>query len=305
MRRVGWVALVALVSVVPAACGSDAGDEAPANALADEAITVASFDFAESELLGELYSQALEHGGYQVRRAFGIGPREVVSPALAGGLVELVPEYAGTALRFMSLGVNAPSSDVDGTHAALVSTLQQRPIVALAAAPGQNANAFVVTKETAERDGLRTLSDVRKVASQLTFGGPPECPIRPLCLGGLEKVYDLSFAEVLTLDVAGPRTREALQDGDVDMALLFSTDPAIGTGDLVQLEDDRGLQPAENVTPLVRTEVVERWGQPVVDIIDQVSARLTTSALRQLNARVIGQAPPTVAAAWLHEQGLA
>ena len=170
-----------------AACGSSSPTpDRTATALGDDAITIGAFDFAESELLGELYGQALEHRGFAVQRAFGIGPREIVAPALARGLLELVPEYAGTALTFFSLGAAMPSADVATTHSALQQAVGPRHLTALAAAPAQNANDFVVTSETAQRDGIHSLTDVARVASQLTFGGPPECPRAPALPGRAE-----------------------------------------------------------------------------------------------------------------------
>ena len=130
--------------------------------------------------------------------------------------------------------------------------------------------------------------------------------VEALCLAGLQRVYGLKFDEVVSsLDAGGPVTHQALDDGYVDVALLFSTDPAIDDPDLVELSDDRRLQPAENVTPLVRKEVVERWGSKLVGVIDSVSAQLTTDELRQLNARAAGGDVADVAAAWLEEHGLA
>jgi osmoprotectant transport system substrate-binding protein len=261
---------------------------------------VASFDFAESEVLAEIYSQALEGRGVAVRRAFHLGPREFVAPALAAGMVELVPEYAGTAVQFRSIGATVPPQDASRTHDALVARLDGTRVRALAAAPAQDTNTFVMRRALAEREGVRKLSDLAVTAPRLTLAGPPECPTRPACLSGLEKTYGLRFQEFVPLDAGGPLTREALKNGNVDVAMLFTTDPAIEDDDIVELADDRGLQPAENVTPLVRQEVVDRWGAMVVEAIDDVSRRLTTDALRQLNARVATGTPVNVVAAeWL------
>jgi len=292
--------------VAVSGCGTAAIDHSTVTALGDDAITVGSFNFGESEVLAEIYSQALEAGGYDVERAFRLGTREFVAPALAEGLVELVPEYAGTALQFLSLGHDRVAADVAATHAALVRAAAASGITVLAAAPAQDANTFVVTQATADRWGLRTVSDLAPVAAGMTFGGPPECPGRDLCLAGLEHVYHLSFDAFLALDTGGPLTRQALADGYADVVVLFTTDPAIATGELVALEDDRGLQPAENVTPLIRTEVVDRWGDDVVDRIDLVSRRLTTGDLRGLNAELLkpGATVRRVAAAWLEAEGL-
>ncbi len=222
-------------------------------------------------------------------------------------MIEFLPEYAGTALQFVSLDANSAAFDVTETHDALARELMARDVTTLAAAPAQDANAFVVRRETAERFGLQRLSDVARVASQLTFGGAPECPSRPLCLVGLEEVYGLKFEEFVALDVGGPLTRDALRDGVVDIALLFTTDPAIASSDLVQLEDDRGLQPAENVTPLVRTPVLTDSGPQLARAVDAVSERLTTGALRLLNlqATIDNDAIALVASRWLEGEGLA
>jgi osmoprotectant transport system substrate-binding protein len=286
-------------------CSSTSSPKTSSSALNDNAITVGSFDFAESEVLAEIYGQALESDGFRVRRAFDLGPRELVAPALTRGLLELVPEYAGTALQFASLGRESPTADVRATRNSLVQTLRERHVTALEPAPAQDANAFVVTRETAARYGLRTLSDVAKFASELTFGGPPECPSRPLCLAGLERVYRLKFKEFVRLDAGGPVTLQALKDRYVDVALLFTTDPAIDRDDLVELADDRDLQPAENVIPLVRTELVERFGPEMVKLVDAVSARLTTAGLSDLNAQIAnGKTEAAVAADWLKAENL-
>src|SRR4051794_18126301 len=163
----------------------------PPNALHDRAITVGSFDFAESELLAEIYSQSLEGNGYRVRRAFNLGPREFVAPAFRGGLLEFVPEYAGTALQFVSLGAVNSGADIVETRAALVKALAGEPVAVLDSAPAQDANAFVVSRATAEQYNIHTLSELAAVASRLTFGGPPECESRPLCVGGLQRVYGM------------------------------------------------------------------------------------------------------------------
>jgi osmoprotectant transport system substrate-binding protein len=185
----------------------------------------------------------------------------------------------------------------------LTEVLADIPVRALAAAPAQNANTFVVTAETAARFGLDEVSDLVGVADQLAFGGPAECATRRLCLVGLEDTYGVNFERVLALDPGGPVTRRALRNGEIDVALLFTTDPAIPSEGWVELVDDGRLQPAENVTPLIRREVVERFGEDVVAVLDGVSRHLTTDAVRELNAAA-GDAPEradveAVAAEWL------
>jgi osmoprotectant transport system substrate-binding protein len=160
-----------------------------------------------------------------------------------------------------------------------------------------------VTTATAIRYDLHQLSDLATIAGELRFGGPPECPTRALCLLGLQERYGLRFGDVVTtLDASGPITQAALRAGGVDVALMFSTDPALA--EFIELIDDRQLQPAENVTPLVRREVVERWGPSVVDVIDGVSAQLDTVGLRRLNASAADADVAAVAAAWLEAEEL-
>jgi len=156
----------------------------------------------------------------------------------------------------------------------------------------------------ADRLGLDRISDLATVASGLSFGGPPECPNRRFCLLGLEATYGLTFEEFVPLDAGGPLTRQALENGNVDVGLLFTTDPALAEDGLVALEDDRDLQPAENVTPLVNREVVDRWGNQLVELVDGVSRDLTTQDLLDLNAQVeSGRASiAAAAAAWLEER---
>jgi osmoprotectant transport system substrate-binding protein len=267
-----------------------------------DAIRVAAFSFTESEILAELYAQALETKGYPVAPVLNAGPRELVQPALAEGLIDVVPEYAGSALAFLTLGALEGTASISETHDALTRVVTPSGLIALTPAPAQDANAIVVTRATADRFGLRDISDLAAVGSRLVFGGPPECAQRRLCLVGLESVYGLSFQEFIPLDTGGPLTLQALRSEGIDVALMFTTDPAIVSEGLIVLADDRGLQPSENITPLLRREVLSRYGEGVVQTLDAVSALLTTSDLRAMIGRVVeGSTAREVAASWLQE----
>jgi osmoprotectant transport system substrate-binding protein len=308
-RRAIAPALVLTLILVAACSSSSTPTVADRGALDDQTVTVGSYDFAESRLLAELYSQSMEARGFRVQRAFGLGPREFVAPSLAAGLVEFVPEYAGTSLQFATLGAGVPVASSAVTHDALRHAFAPRDVTVLDAAPAQDKNAFVVRRDVAERYGLQRISDLAAVAPRLIFGGPPECPGRRLCLRGLEQVYDAKFKEFVRLDAGGPLTHSALDDGIVDVALLFSTDPALRRDDLVELEDDRALQPSENVTPLIRTGLLEREGPRLRAAVDDVSERLTTDVLRELNAQVSTDSAGVadvadVASRWLRAEGL-
>ena len=298
------------LTVATSACTSSRGRPSSAagqpTGQHDAVITVGSFDFPESVLLAEIYGGALAAGKFPVRILPNLGPREVVDPALANGLVELVPEYAGSALEFFSLGRLAATSNPGAANEALAGSVAGRGLMVARPAPAQDANAIVVTAATAARYGLRSVADLARAAPGLVFGGPPECPGRAYCLQGLKRAYGLHFKAFIPLDTGGPLTRQALEAGYIDVALLFTTDPDIPARHLVVLADDRGLQPAENITPLLRTDVIARYGPNLVAVLNRVSALLDTGTLRALDARVEleRQNPRLVAGSWLRAHGL-
>jgi osmoprotectant transport system substrate-binding protein len=301
-RRSSPLAASFALLLLAACVGSGAPSE---DARGDDAITVASFDFPESVLLAEIYSQAIEGAGFRVEREAALGPRELVMPALLQGLVEFVPEYAGSGLQFLA-GDGSTSPDHEINHERFAERLGALDVTALDASPAEDQNGFAVTAETAQRYGLRTLTDLARVSHQMVFGGPPECLRRPFCLPGLEQTYGIEFGDVISnLDAGGPRTVSALAEGTVDVALLFTSDAAIDLNDFVLLEDDRSLQPAENVTPIVRTGVLDRFGTTLAETVNAVSALLSTDELRTLNAEVAsGATPRGIAARWLASNGL-
>lgn len=271
------------------------------------AIVVGSFDFTENRILAHIYALALREEGLPVDLETNVGPREVLSPALEQGLVDIVPEYLGTALQFMSIGRSDPTPNTAAAHASLKEELAPRGLEVLAPSPAQDQNGFVVSPATADEYDLESISDLEPVAKTLRFGGPPECPTRPFCLQGLEQTYDLDFERFVVLDTGGPVTVTALEQEQVDVAVLFTTDPHIASGDFILLEDDRRLQPAENIAPIVRSDVIERYGRRVVTALNSVSAQLTTTELSELNAAVDldGRTPDDVARVWFETRGTA
>jgi osmoprotectant transport system substrate-binding protein len=300
MSRARGAAVAILVALLVAPACEPAPDPVT-TVLDDDAITIGSFNFPESVLLAELYALALGRAGFNVNRELDLGPREFVAPAVIRGLVELVPEYSGSALEFLE---GSASPDPGATHEALADALEERGLAALDPAPAEDRNGFVMTAATAQDLDVRTLSELVPFSPDLTFGGPPECPSRPLCLLGLERAYGMQFGAFVPLDEGGPLTVAALRSGEVDVALLFTSAGAIETNGFVLLEDDGQLQPAENVTPVIRSEVLERFGVEVADVLNAMSARLTTSDLRRMNAAVTaGASPRSVATTWLREHG--
>jgi osmoprotectant transport system substrate-binding protein len=306
LRALARGACLALAAAC-AACTTGGSPASPAAARGPPAvITVGSFNFPESVLLAYMYSGALAAKGYPVRVLPDLGTRELVDPALMAGLIQLVPEYTGSALDFVSLGQVHATASARVTASELARSMADRGLVTGRPAPAQDGNAIVVTAATAARYRLRTISDLARVAPRLVFGGPPECPERAYCLPGLRLVYGLRFREFVGLDAGGPLTRQALAAGDIGVALLFTTDPVIEAQHLVVLTDNRGLQPAENVVPVLRRAAAGRYGPGLLATLDALSARLSTAVLASLDAQVQlgGRAPQAVAENWLRAEGL-
>jgi osmoprotectant transport system substrate-binding protein len=262
-------------------------------------IQLASFDFPESEILGELYGQALRQHGFPVELVVQLGAREVVAPALEQGKVDMVPEYLGSALNFLNDRDRVATADAGLTHARLEQAFAPRGISVLAFAPAVDRNGFVVTGDLARRRGLEKLSDLRPMAGQMTIGGPPECPERPLCLKGLQDLYELRFARFEAMPSRAV-TAATLETGEIDVGMIETTDPNLIEADLVQLADDRHLQPADNVVPVLRREILDAYGPPLVRLLNAVSAQLTTAELTNLNRQVAEGKPAAAAvASWL------
>ncbi len=284
--RRAWLVAVPAVLAALAGCGSGAGHTPSGGANArQDAVVVASFNFPESELLAEIYAQALEHAGVPVRRELDLGPRELVQPALRQGLVDVVPEYLGTALTSIAPDVSLNWTDPRAVLDALRRVLAPRQLRALQPAAASDQNGFTVTGVTAARLQLHTLSDLARVSPQLTLGGPSECPQRPYCLLGLQRVYGVHMKQFLAFDDETQRMT-ALQEGVIDVAVMFTTDGELATGELTLLRDDRRLQPTEQVVPVVSARALQRYGARVQDALDAVSAALDTRTLTFLNWRV-------------------
>lgn len=275
MRR--WPVLAAVL--LAGACG---GSDQPVDRSPESDIVIASFDFPESRLVAEIYAQALEGEGFAVERQLGLGPRELVVPALRQGFVDLVPEYAGSALAAITPGASTDPSDVHDVVDQLAAAVRPWGLEVLSPSPASNRNELAVTAETAASLGLSTISDLGPLAASMSIGGPPECPARHQCLIGLGEVYGLEFGSFVPLADAG-LVRRALLDGVIDVGVVFSTDAALAGRTLVVLADDEGLQPADHVVPVVRRDALD---DRVVAVLEEISAQLSTTNLRFLNWRV-------------------
>ena len=276
----GLLGLLAL-AVLGAACSRPSGRAQPEPREAG-VLRIASFEFPESEIVAELYARSLRQAGIEVEVLSGLGTREIVVPALQQGQVDLVVDYSGSLLDYLG----GSSDEAHGTADQVVSALRQRlaarGLSALAYAPAEDANAFAVRADFARQNQLSRLSDLRELAPRLTFGGPPECPQRRYCLRGLQETYGLRFAAFRPQPSRGA-TATALESGEIDVGLLETTYGRLDERRLTVLADDRSLQPRENLVPVVRTEILHRYGARLTRPLDAVSVRLTTGDLVRLN----------------------
>lgn len=325
--RIRSLALAGLLALTLAACGGDAdtsGDDTDdASDTTDEAdggaedgddeaaapedgptITVASFNFTESTILAEMYAQALEDARYPVERQLNLGSREVINPELFSGAIDLLPEYVGSALT-VGFGGEA-TSDLDESLSALRDAYASEGVQVLEPAPGEDKNVYVVTGQFAEDNDVETISDLGELDQELTLAGPPECESRDTCYLGLTEgpymLDNLQFEGV----AEGAVRISSLENGDVEVATLFSTQPVINERGFVPLEDDQGLTAVENIVPVVSDEIVEAYGDDLVATINAVTELVTTDALLDLNGRVELNAedPADVATAFLEENGI-
>lgn len=301
LLAIGAAAALALLT----ACANPmpGGGDAPDGTTGDGPIVVGSANFTESEILGNLYAEALRAKGFEVETRFGIGSREAYLPALADGSIDVIPDYTGNLLLYLDAEADVASPET--IEAALPAALEQRGLVMLAPASAEDKDSVAVTRETAEAWGLESIGDLAAHNAELTIGGPPEFQERPVGLPGLERHYGVVPSQFVPIaDGGGPATVQALLDGTVVAANLFTTSPAISEHDLVVLADPENNFPSQKVVPVVDAADAS---DELRAVLDAVSAKLTTEELMRLNERVSGSEkvePRTAALDWLAEQGL-
>jgi osmoprotectant transport system substrate-binding protein len=265
-----------------------------------KSLTVGSKDFSGAQALSQAYGQALEAKGYDISYKENIGATEIVYAALKNGDLDAYADYQGTLLTYLG---GEPSGDSATNYKALVAKLKGTDIVASKPAPAIDVNGFYVTKATAKKYKLKTMTDLAKVSNKLTFGTTPECEERPLCLGDTsQQLYGFKFKDISKLDEGGPLTVSALEGGDVDVALLF-TGSSVIPKDAVLLVDNKGLQPADNPVFLMRKD---KATPAALKIVNAVSAKLTTAAYNKMSLAISEdkEDPSDAAAAFLKSANL-
>ena len=278
-------AAVVVAAILPlSACGGDPTSGGGTGDASSPAITIGSANFPENQLLAEMYAQALEAKDVTVTRKFNIGARELYLKALKDGSIDMIPEYNGALLAALSpngevaQGVTTTEQVDAELEKVLPSGLQM-----LKSSPAEDKDTLTVTSDTADKYSLKTIDDLKPVASKFVVGAGPEFKTRYQGLVGLDKVYGLTFKSFKSLDPGGPLTKAALNKGQIQVANIFSTDSSIQTDNLVVLDDTKNLFLAQNVTPVITKSKVKG---DVESTVDAVSAALTTEDLTKYLAEV-------------------
>ncbi|MFF2775307.1 ABC transporter substrate-binding protein [Streptomyces sp. NPDC058052] len=316
-RAAGALLGAAALAVSLAACGGDSleqGKEKTSGGSGGDkgSLVVGAAAFTESKVLAELYAQLLRDEGYAVS-VTTVKNRELYEPALEKGEIDVVPEYAATLAEFLNAKANGPkapeekpvaSGDVKATVDALRKLAEPRGLKVLEAGEAVDQNAFAVSKEFAEKNKLKTLSDLGAAKLEVKIAAGDECAVRPFCAPGLKKTYGIDVAGIDPKGVGTPQAKQAVKDGVDQLVLTTTTDATVDSFGLVFLEDDKQLQNADNVLPVVNAK--EAGTPEVTAALDKITKVLTTADLAELNRKVDAERakPEDVAAAYLKEKGL-
>ncbi len=268
--------------------GTSTGD---AGGGASGELTVGGADFTEMRIMEEMYRLVLEDAGYTVE-VTPVGQREIYAPALISGEVDVVPEYAATMAEYLNREANGPeaeaisSNDADATVEAMRPLAEEQGLTVLDPSPALDANGFYVTQDFAEQNDLTTLSDLAALGQPVTIAAGDECLERPFCALGLTETYGLQVAGVTGDDFGSATGKQKVVDGEAQVGLTGTTDGTLEALGLVLLEDDKKLQAADNLVPIVNTGSAS--DPEIAEALNALSAELTTEDLAELNAQVDG-----------------
>ena len=309
-KRSFAVAGAALASLVLAACGGGGGQTADPLASSAPAasgggagspVVVGTANFTESEILGQVYSQALTAKGIPSSVKARIGSREVYIRALQDNSIQLVPEYTGNLLlNFDKKATATTRKEVeDALPKALPSDLKTGKVSEAA-----DQDVYVVTKEFSAKNNLTSLADLSKVSQNMVLGGPSELATRAYGPQGLKGIYGATLKQFKAYDSPAVKTKDLL-DGKIQMGEYFTTESAIADNGFVQLADPQSMILPQNILPLMRADVADN--PQVSAALDPVQAALTTAELTALNKQVDVDRmdPDQVAKQWLTSKGLA
>jgi osmoprotectant transport system substrate-binding protein len=302
-------ALLAVLALIAAGCGDD--DNGDTTDTTDEAappsgptIVVGAQDFGESAILAEIYSQALAANGYSTSIQTLGGFRDLEIGAFDSGDINFASEYVASMLEFLNENAGEATSDVDESVQLLQDYLDEKDLVALEPAPGVNTNVFVMTAERSEELDITSLSDLPSDGGDLRLGAPADCETNPFCIPGLQTVYDVDLSARLTpLDTGVIAT--ALENNEIDVGVLFSTDGILSEDTFVVLEDDEEMAAADNIVPVVTQALVDAYGDDFVSLVNSISDLLTTDELSEMNRQfdIERESASDIARQWLEDNG--
>ena len=315
ISRALGITTAAIVLLVTAACGGDSledsGNDTDGGGSADKGTAVVGGqDFTEMQVLVAIYQQLLENEGYSVQTKI-VTTRDVYLPELSSGNVDIVPDYLAGITDYLNAEKNGPdapvvsTNDPDETLAALEPLAEEKGISILPPSDATDQNAFFVTQKFADDNSLTTLSDYAALGKPIKLGAVEDCEGRPDCEGGLTDVYGFNITEIVPLVFGSPQMKDAVKNGEVDMGETGTTDATLADLGLVLLEDDKGIQPAQNLTPAVNSEFLAD-DPDLEEVFNELSAALTTEDLANMNLAVDleRQKPEDVAAQFLEDKGL-
>ncbi|CAH0239345.1 ABC transporter substrate-binding protein [Microbacterium foliorum] len=300
-RSVFAVGLVAAAALALSACSSsnpldEPSDESSSGSGSGDTIVVGSQAYYSNEIIAEIYAQALEGAGFDVEKKLNIGQRDAYMPDVESGAINVFPEYTGSLLEYISdddVTVTSP----DDVYAALQDALPDS-LTALDFAEATDQDSYTVLKSFAEENDLKTIGDLSKVTSPVTIGAAPEFEQRPYSPARAKEVYGVD----LTFSATGPTTLESLLAGQIQVADIYTADPAFETEDIVALEDPENLIISSNVVPIVSSDIAD----DVSDVLNAISAKLTGEELVALNvlSTVDQQSSAEIAKKWLADNDL-
>ncbi|MFI6878705.1 ABC transporter substrate-binding protein [Streptomyces sp. NPDC050400] len=272
-------------------------------------IVVGAASFTEAKVLGELYAQILDDAGYDAS-VKTVENREIYEPQLAKGAIDVVPEYAATLAEFLNLKKNGAdakpvaSSDVDATVTALRGLAEPQGLKVLDAGEAVDQNAFAVSESFAKKHNLKTLSDLGKSGEKVKIAAGDECEERPFCAPGLKKTYGIDVTGIDPKGVGTTQSKQAVKNGTDQLVLTTTTDATLKNFGLVLLEDDKKLQNADNIIPVVNAK--DAGDKAIADVLGKLTKALTTDDLVELNRKVDAerQKEADVAKAYLESKGL-
>jgi len=306
--------LVPLLAIAPLALAAAcAGDDALSTNEGDNdkgGVVLGGQNFTEMQVMSEIYKQLLEDGGYDVTTKL-VESRDVYIPEMQKGNIDVSPDYLSSMTEYLNLQANGPdaepvaSNDSQATVAELKKLAEPTGIEPLEPSAAQDANAFAVTQEYAKDNDLSTLSDLAALGKPVTLAAAEDCSQRDECKVGLEKTYGLKITKVEPLGFGTQGTKDALKKGEVTLGQVGTTDATLDSLGLVLLEDDKQLQNAENLVPMVNTDFLD--GNPeVADLLNNLSAGLTTNDLTVMIGQVDEERmlPADVASEYLVDKDL-